>query len=110
MKNYLLVLVAVLFIAGCSHDEETQIPVACFTYSSHEAKVFVHDTVWFTNCSQNATSYSWDFGDSTTETVNNPFHIYDKSKQYEVVLTAYGSGTNSDTATTHITVWIKVDK
>jgi len=52
-------------------------------------------TVVFTNTSQYATSYLWDFGDNTTSTVEHPTHIYpwttDSVKLYSVTLTAYNS-------------------
>ncbi len=46
------------------------------------------DTVSFVNASQNATSYSWDFGDGHTSTAAEPVHIYEADGTYTVVLTA----------------------
>jgi len=52
-------------------------------------------TVVFTNASQNANSYLWDFGDGTTSTDENPTHVYpwtpDSVLLYTATLTAYNS-------------------
>jgi PKD repeat protein len=52
-------------------------------------------TVWFTNTSQNADTYLWDFGDGTTSTDMNPVHVFPYSTQnvelYMVTLTADNS-------------------
>lgn len=42
----------------------------------------------FTNNSQNANSYLWDFGDSQTSTIINPVHLYATPAIYNVLLTA----------------------
>ena len=51
-----------------------------------------HFTVVFTNTSQYATSYSWDFGDGSFSTDENPIHVYPWTNQdsmlYTVTLTA----------------------
>ncbi|BDZ67493.1 PQQ-binding-like beta-propeller repeat protein [Methanobacterium ferruginis] len=47
--------------------------------------------VQFNDTSNNATSWSWDFGDGTTSTLQNPIHIYAKSGQYLVTLNALTS-------------------
>lgn len=49
---------------------------------------------YFTDLSQYATSWLWDFGDGTTSTVQNPTHLYLDDGGYTVTLTAsneYGS-------------------
>ena len=43
----------------------------------------------FTNLSNNATSYLWNFGDSTTSTLTSPTHFYTTAGTYTVTLTAY---------------------
>ena len=45
-------------------------------------------TVQFTNNSQNATSYLWDFGDGNTSTAENPSHVYASLGVYDITLTA----------------------
>lgn len=54
-------------------------------------------TVDFTNFSQNAVSYFWDFGDGGSSTETNPSHTYVAAGLYDVTLFGY-SGTGNDTA------------
>ncbi len=42
----------------------------------------------FTNNSQDATTYFWDFGDTNTSSDENPTHTYSENGAYEVTLTA----------------------
>jgi PKD repeat protein len=60
--------------------------------------------VTFTNSSSaNVTSYSWNFGDGSTSTEQNPVHTYAAAGTYSVILTATGpDGTNTETG--YITV------
>lgn len=57
----------------------------------------------FTNNSQNALSYDWDFGDGAMSTEVTPSHSYSQAGDYIVTLTAFGV---CDTAQTTITVSI----
>ena len=41
------------------------------------------------------TAWSWNFGDSTTSTLQNPSHTYTAAGSYTVTLTAYGGGSSS---------------
>jgi len=57
-------------------------PVAAFTYAGGP-------TVVFTDLSTNTpTSWSWDFGDGGTSTLQNPVHLYATNGTYTVCLTA----------------------
>jgi PKD repeat protein len=49
-------------------------------------------TVYFTNLTSGATSYSWDFGDGNTSTVVSPTNIYTNGGSYTVRLSAIGPG------------------
>jgi len=52
-------------------------------------------TVTFTNTSTGATSYFWDFGDSSNDTSTDPVHVYPIAGfPYPVVLTAYAADTS----------------
>jgi len=75
-------------------------PVAGFAADS---LVCLGDSILFTNNSTGATSYSWDFGDSTFSAAANPTHVYDSTGTYMVILIADNSCT-SDTVMQAITV------
>lgn len=61
------------------------------------------NTVEFTNSSANSTDYTWDFGDGSTSTEENPTHTYAAEGSYDVVLTA-SDGTNSDEITQQVVI------
>jgi PKD repeat protein len=63
--------------------------VAGYTYSD------VNGTVQFTDTSTNATSWSWDFGDASTDNTQNPSHTYAANGTYNVCL--YVGGCVADT-------------
>lgn len=61
-------------------------------------------TVQFTNQTQNATTYLWNFGDGTTSTQQNPTHTYQNAGNYQVSLTTNACATNSTkTKTVNVT-------
>ena len=57
----------------------------------------------FSNCSDDATSYSWNFGDGSTSTLTSPSHSWSSTGTYTVRLTATGPG-GTDSTTRSITV------
>jgi PKD repeat protein len=65
-------------------------------------------TVNFTDlstASSGITSWSWNFGDGTTSTAQNPVHIYTSVRSYTVSLTVTGpDGSDTETKTNYITV------
>lgn len=56
-------------------------------------------TVNFTNYSNNASSFIWDFGDGTSSTAANPSHVYNTIGDFTVILYADGGSCGSDTLT-----------
>lgn len=71
-------------------------PVPNFTWTPGTPKP--SEVVSFSNSSQNATSYLWEFGDGATSTAVNPQHAFAEEKTYRVKLTANGpAGTQSIT-------------
>jgi len=90
-----------LFTA-CEEDEENAPePFANFQYEVSEDNPL---EVSFTNASENAESYKWDFGDGETSTDENPVHTYAEAGTYEVVLTA----TNADGVSTEASKTIEL--
>lgn len=69
-----------LFVSSCVS------PTANFTTSVGRNHAPAQYT--FTNLSQNAESYDWDFGDGATSAEMAPKHTYAHSGQYYVKLTA----------------------
>lgn len=64
-------------------------------------------TVNFTNQSLGATSYTWNFGDSSGSSQVNPSHTYTSTGTFTVTLTATNpAGSNIETKTAYITVSI----
>jgi PKD repeat protein len=75
-------------MVSCKEDEDevpVKNPVASFQYAVSTDNFL---QVTFTNFSQNATVYSWDFGDGQNSTEANPVHTYATAGNYKVILTA----------------------
>lgn len=84
----LIGLVLGLTLNSCKKDDDDDssgTPVASFQFEISEGNFL---EVKFTNFSQNATSYLWDFGDGETSTEANPTHVYAEANTYNVKLTA----------------------
>lgn len=88
-------LVVLSFLLMSCEDNDSGIDFVDF-----EAR-FISDidnrTVSFTNLSNQATSYLWEFGDETSSTAANPVKTYEQDGAYTVTLTA--TNANGNTAT-----------
>jgi PKD repeat protein len=93
MKQILFSILLIGALLSCNKDEEQPEVKACF---GHQPTTINDGQVQFTNCSENAKSYFWNFGDGTTSTEFEPSHLYSGSFPYNVMLIAY-NGNNSDT-------------
>jgi PKD repeat protein len=87
--HYLMVITVIgltLFSIACTETEEPDAaPIASFQFAVDENDFL---KVTFTSFSQNATKYSWDFGDaSAASTVESPTYTYAEAKEYTVTLT-----------------------
>ncbi len=91
MKNVALFLTLIsltTLIQSCYYDYYDENLQACAStrYKTYE----VGEDINFTNCSYNAESYLWDFGDGNVSSDKYPSHYYDMPGDYEVKLTAFG--------------------
>lgn len=85
----LLIVASAVVIISCKGNDDTPEPgdgpIASFQY---EVNMDNFLEVTFSNFSQNATGYSWDFGDGNSSTEENPTHTYAAAGSYTVMLTA----------------------
>lgn len=118
MKKILLFCFSTLFVlSACTPDEPTNIfgnntnpgnytdngntvtPQADFSIKTQHPL-----TVTFTNNSNNAVSYKWDFGDNQTSTSQSPIHKYKGIGVYKVTLTAIGSNGKYSVCSKNVTI------
>ena len=106
-RFFLLIgVVSLIMFNSCKKDDDdddttTAAPVASFQLAV-SADNFLEVT--FTNYSQNATSYSWDFGDGNSSTEKDPVHVYAEPNTYTVKLTASGAGGTSQPFTADVII------
>lgn len=72
--------IAIVFLAACSR------PIAQF--ETPETTYKAKSEITFSNKSEKAETYLWDFGDGNISTDKEPKHIYEKEGTYTVTLTA----------------------
>jgi PKD repeat protein len=61
---------------------------------SHAGNPYVGDTIAFNSTAPSTSTFFWNFGDSSTSSVSNPYHVYSKPGTYIVLLVV-----NNDTIT-----------
>jgi PKD repeat protein len=88
--KWLLQMLAIILVVFACDDSSTPTltkdPIASFQFEKDAADF---SKVTFKNFSQNATSYSWNFGDGTAaSTEENPVHSFATSGKFTVKLTA----------------------
>lgn len=76
-------------------------PYADFT--ANKTITYIGQPINFTNASNGATSYSWNFGDATTSTLQNPVKQYSVAGIYNITLTING-GAYSKTINSYIQI------
>lgn len=106
-RFFLLIgVVSLVVLSSCKKDDDddddtSATPVASFQFEVSPGNFL---EVTFTNYSQNATSYAWDFGDGETSTEKNPVHTYAMAGTYNVSLTATGAGGTSQPYTQDVII------
>ena len=86
-----------LFLSGCSIYPDAD-------FSVNRTRVQPDEYVYFTNYSDNAVRYDWDFGDGTYSSEINPRHSFYDEGLYTVTLTAESRDGKIDRATIRIEV------
>jgi PKD repeat protein len=88
-------LLTFLLMAGCKKDpyKFNDLTPTVKSFFAVSATVFDMDQeIRFTNSSENAESFSWDFGDGTKSTEKDPVKTYAAAGNYTVTLKAVGPG------------------
>lgn len=88
--------ILIIIFSACQKD----LPTASFSHSSDSYEE--GDTINFTSTSTNADNFDWDFGDGSTSSVENPWHIFNTTGSFDVslkVTNADGSDESSSTVT-----------
>ncbi|MCK0155824.1 PKD domain-containing protein [Cellulophaga sp. F20128] len=81
-----------LTMVNCSSDDAPLLPLADFQFLVEGTQVTFNGTV------ENASTISWDFGDGTNSTEEDPVYAFSSAGVYQVVLTVNGAnGTFSET-------------
>ncbi|MCO5238817.1 MAG: DUF5050 domain-containing protein [Chitinophagaceae bacterium] len=94
-KLFLFFLVSLIALVGCkkSHYNLDDLPPTVKGFFTVSQTGFdVDEGIQFTNASENADSYSWDFGDGTKSTEKDPVKTYTASGIFTVTLKAVGPG------------------
>ena len=100
MKKILfLAVILPFFIAACE-----MFPKAYFTADPGDP--VVGEEVWFTNESDNASGFEWDFGDGYISNEVHPVHVYTASGSFEVKLKVWNENGAYDEASLTINVLI----
>ena len=88
MRRYIIVFCLILSFCKDDNNQDIDVlkPKACFELYKTNFNTF--DTLRFTNCSVNADSFVWDFGDGDISHNKASIHIYKSSGDFKIILTA----------------------
>ena len=90
----IVALIAAVNFSSCKKDSDNPQPFVFYSVSVDGA------TVTFTNKSEDAVSYEWDFGDGSTSTDENPVHTYPgKGKYVPTLYATSASGVKGEAST-----------
>lgn len=93
LNNTIFLFLVSLVFTSCNNDSEPLLTKFIIEGARNTTEDYLEfdksDVIQFTNLSQNAMRYEWDFGDGTTSTEANPTHKYELMGMFEVTLTAY---------------------
>ena len=106
-RSILIILgTALILNTACEKSPETSFSdlVASFRVTPHSAGV--GDTIYFTNTSEGANTFDWDFGDGNGSTEENPSHIYTTIGIFKILLvTTNVDGSDEASGSVEIKPW-----
>jgi PKD repeat protein len=79
-------------------------PISNFTYLQQNRKLVIDFTDTSTDSDGNIVTWSWDFGDNSFDTIQNPSHSYTLAGTYQVKLTVTDDSGKSSFITKKVTV------
>ncbi|NEN23202.1 PKD domain-containing protein [Cryomorpha ignava] len=85
----LIISAVVLF--SCDKEEDTP-PQSAAKFAANPTTAMVNEEIQFTNSSENATAFTWSFGDGTTSNAVSPKKSYNNVGVYLVSLVSTGAG------------------
>lgn len=88
-------LITLIVVAGCKSEKynfDDLPPTVKSFFTISNAELNIDEEILFNNESENAESYTWDFGDGTKSSEKNPTKIYTAPGAYVVSLKAVGPG------------------
>jgi PKD repeat protein len=94
-RLFLILFASLLLLAGC-----TKKPVSCFNIDTENPKAGIE--VQFSNCSEDAEYYHWEFGDGNSSNQEKPTHIYTNTGQYIVSLIALSKNEEKESLVTKV--------
>ncbi len=101
-RSVLFFLLTIFFASSCTKEEvRPTFPLSATIFNS-----VVDKQVAFTALTHSANSWSWDFGDGTTSTEQNPVHVYESGGYYLATLTA--SDDNGNTVTDEVNLAVSL--
>ncbi len=91
-------------------EADPNVPIAQFSTSADLVDFGNNEEVLFTNESENATEWLWNFGDGSTSTEENPTYMYTEEGTYTISLSVIGTGVCSDSYSKTITIQTLVNE
>jgi PKD repeat protein len=79
-------------------------PIANFSFSQQNRKLVIDFIDTSSDTDGAITTWNWNFGDNSTDTVQNPSHTYLADGTYQVTLTVTDNGGKSNTITKNVVV------
>lgn len=100
-NSFLAIFITLLILPSCKPSGPNA-PNACFDVPEN---IFAGVSVTFnSSCSENASTFLWDFDDGGSSTDANPVHVFQSAGNYKVELTVTNDEGDSDNTSINVTV------